>query len=201
MPTGYTYKIEDGTITTLPEFAILCARAFGATIMMRDEPLDTPIPETFEPSDYSVRALTRAKADLLAAETMTLEEAQADADLAYARRMEEWRESTAKRVATNARYAAVRTQVEAWTPPTPDHEGLKTFMLEQIDVSVSDYVEPEPTKRPGMEWRAGLIADAQRSIEYHSKGDTEERERAAMRSKWVRDLRESLAPPALGRAP
>ena len=43
MPTGYTADIQDGKITTLREYALSCARAFGALIMMRDDPHDAPI--------------------------------------------------------------------------------------------------------------------------------------------------------------
>ena len=45
MPTGYTYYIENGNITTAKDFIMLCTRAFGALISMRDEPLSTPIPQ------------------------------------------------------------------------------------------------------------------------------------------------------------
>ena len=59
MPTGYTAKLmEQGQ--TFPEFIMSCARAFGALIMMRDDPANAPIPEKFEPSDYHVRALKKA---------------------------------------------------------------------------------------------------------------------------------------------
>jgi hypothetical protein len=38
MPTGYTYEIEDGSITELNEYVWRCARAMGAMVMMRDKP-------------------------------------------------------------------------------------------------------------------------------------------------------------------
>jgi hypothetical protein len=57
MPTGYTAKLmEEGQ--SFPEFAMRCARNFGALIMMRDESLDVPIPEQFEPSDYYRKKLS-----------------------------------------------------------------------------------------------------------------------------------------------
>lgn len=40
MPTGYTAGILDNKITTFSEFALLCSRAFGATIHMREDDLD-----------------------------------------------------------------------------------------------------------------------------------------------------------------
>lgn len=50
MPTGYTAAVEDGTITEFDDFAWQCARAFGALIMMRDDPMSAPIPQKFEPT-------------------------------------------------------------------------------------------------------------------------------------------------------
>lgn len=49
MPTGYTHKIKDGM--TFKEYALRCARNFGALMDMRDDPMDAPIP-IFTPSGY-----------------------------------------------------------------------------------------------------------------------------------------------------
>jgi hypothetical protein len=49
MPTGYTYNIKDGI--SFKEYAMNCAKAFGACISMRDEP-NKEIPNEFKPSSY-----------------------------------------------------------------------------------------------------------------------------------------------------
>lgn len=54
MPTGYTVGIADGKITTFEQYAMTCARAFGALVMMRDDPFDAPIPEEIKVADYYV---------------------------------------------------------------------------------------------------------------------------------------------------
>ena len=61
MPTGYTHDIPAGI--TFRQFALNCARAFGANIAMRDDPADKPI-EVYEPSDYSAKAITKATNEL-----------------------------------------------------------------------------------------------------------------------------------------
>ena len=63
MPTGYTADVADGKITEFTEYALQCARAFGACIMLRDDPVSSEIPE-FEPSDYSAKELAEAEKDL-----------------------------------------------------------------------------------------------------------------------------------------
>ena len=48
MPTGYTANVEDGTMTELRDYALLCARGIGFTLPIRDEPFETPLPEAFK---------------------------------------------------------------------------------------------------------------------------------------------------------
>ena len=59
MPTGYTSKIADGI--GFKDFALSCARAFGACIEMRDDPSDKPIPNEFKPNDYHKKRMAAAK--------------------------------------------------------------------------------------------------------------------------------------------
>ena len=40
MPTGYTTDIYNGKDVSFRDFALTCARQFGACIMQRDDPAD-----------------------------------------------------------------------------------------------------------------------------------------------------------------
>jgi hypothetical protein len=71
MPTGYTADVQNGTVTELRDFALSCARAFGACIMMRDDPPGTPIPDQFEPSSYYRIECEKAQAELSRLLTLT----------------------------------------------------------------------------------------------------------------------------------
>lgn len=75
MPTGYTADVASGKITSLRDFALICARGMGALVMMRDEPFDAPIPERFEPSVFYKKHLDEAKQELAALRAMTAEDA------------------------------------------------------------------------------------------------------------------------------
>ena len=57
MPTGYTAAVQDGSITTLRDYALQCARGFGAFLHMHDEPFDTPLtlPPPADTSYYDKR--------------------------------------------------------------------------------------------------------------------------------------------------
>ena len=60
---SYTYELVDKKLT-FPQFAMRCARAFGALIEMRDDSMDAPIPDEFSPSDYHVKAKAKAEETL-----------------------------------------------------------------------------------------------------------------------------------------
>ena len=196
MPTGYTAAIADGI--DFNTFAWRCARGMGALIMMRDEPADAPIPERFEPSDYHAKKIEEARATLAKLEAMTKEEAEQAAELDYSVKVQNRDNSIWKAHELRRKYEAMLAQVKAWVPPTPDHEGFKQFMAEQIIQSISfdcdtSYLKPIQKLSP-MEWLASSQAEAMRDISYHEAEHIKEVERADGRSAWVAKLRESLKP-------
>ena len=64
MPTGYTMILTEEKEIDFKEFALRCARNFGALIMMRDEPMDKEIPEEFPVSDYHSKKLNECMEQL-----------------------------------------------------------------------------------------------------------------------------------------
>ena len=96
---------------------------------------------------------------------------------------------------TTRRYGSMLLQVEAWTPPTEDHEGLKKFMADQLTESIKfDGYEPErPEKVDGATLQVQEIAHAQWSIDYHREQLAKEQESNQSRVGWVQDLQTSLA--------
>ena len=73
MPTGYTSGVATGEIKDFKTYALQCARAFGACIMLRDEPMSDEIPkfkalEMFQQAAnigqvYSIAAMIRTAAE------------------------------------------------------------------------------------------------------------------------------------------
>lgn len=190
MPTGYTAKLmEEGQ--TFPEFAMTCARAFGATIMMRDEPSDAQIPEEFPVSDYHLKAGQKAREEFARLSAMTNEER-----IAFGTQAREEAENyrvncQARNRAENARLRDMADKVRSWTPPTPEHTELQKFMLQQIEVSMNDY-EPERSTKSPMEYYAEALTRAERDIHYHAEGYAKEIERTRERNEWIKALRASL---------
>lgn len=196
MPTGYTADLYDGKDVSLPDFILGCARAFGALIEMRDDPKDAPIPDEFTPSTYHRDAIEKAQRRLVELAEMTTEEQERQSEAEHRKAVLAWKERRKESFERRRRYEAMLRQVQCWTPPTPEHSGLREFMVEQLEKSIefdcsTRYDDAPLALAPGAWWTA-QIERAQRDVEYHSKHDAEERERAAGRTEWVRALRESL---------
>lgn len=194
MPTGYTAAIENGI--SFEDFVWSCSRAMGALIMMRDEPSDAPIPEKFAPSDYNAKRLAETQERLGWLNGLTPQQCLEEATKAYEEQREGHRAYAAKKEALRKKYRAMLTQVNGWNPPTPDHQGLKDFMVEQITSSIKfdchDSYEREPLPPTGREWRTAEVAKCMKDIEYHTKANAEELNRTAQRNQWIADLRISL---------
>lgn len=200
MPTGYTAKVEDGTVTELRDYMLICARAFGALIMMRDEPDDAPIPEKFEPStryyDEQIATLTKEISRLSA---MTADEAMTESLAANNEARRRHREYEAADQLRLDRHLAMAEKVKAWEPPSPEHVEYKAFMLQQLEVS-SQWLGTKrelPPMSIGEAWREERLADLTDNLARATKSRAEEIERTALRQKWVDDLRAAL-PPASG---
>lgn len=193
MPTGYTCDVQDGTVTEFKDFALGCARAFGACVTMRDEDKDTPIPDQFKASDYHQRQLAETSEKLKDILLLTDEECEVKAEEDHQRKVKSQDAAIAKDKLHQERYQAMLDKVNAWTPPTPDHEELKNFMRQQLTESMKFPYKPDPVeKQTGAEWKAEQIGKCEWSLEYHNKGHKEEVERIDGRNQWLKDLRESL---------
>lgn len=196
MPTGYTDAIKDGISFRM--FAMNCARAFGACVMLRDESGGgEKIPEAFKPSDYSARRLRETREHIAEIEAMN----DAACDKAAAK---EWKDESDRReqrirekTALRLKYEAMLAEAHAWTPPTPDHVELRNFMISQIaqsidfDCGISQYDKPPP-KLSGAEWRAERLAQLYKDIAYYERENAAEIERTNQRNEWISALRESL---------
>lgn len=197
MPTGYTHAVQNGSITELKDFTLQCARAFGALILMRDEPNDAEVPDEFQPSDYDKKALDAAKVDLENLGKMTSVACDAAALHAFNSQVEGRQLRMIERQDQFSRYTAMQAKVKAWLPPTPDHAGLRDFMLDQLDQSIRfdciGYKEPEPVLQTGAEWMAAEKTRIDGAILRHANAHEQELERTAQRNAWIKALRQSFA--------
>lgn len=194
MPTGYTAAIKDGI--TFKQFAMTCARAMGALIMMRDEPSGAEIPAAFPPSTHHRDQLARLRDELGNLRAMTVAEIEKAADASYVTSIESHQKRVLERDELRAKYQKMLGDVNAWQAPTPGHEDFKKFMVEQITSSIdwdcSHKFDDAPARATAQEWIEARLATTLQSIDYHTKGDAEEIKRTQERNDWVNALRNSL---------
>lgn len=193
MPTGYTEAIGRGV--SFKEFVLLCARGMGALITMRDDPWDAPIPDEFKPSDYHQKELVKAQDRLTILNSLSLAAADKMVQDAYMDALRSHEDSRQKNRELESKYREMLRRVEAWEPPTPDHQGLKKFMMEQINQSIDfdcGYNPKRPTLKSPQDWLTEEKGNALRDIEYHTREKEAEERRSAERTKWVQALKKSL---------
>ena len=197
MPTGYTSFIENGSIDTAQDFLMLCARAFGACIEMRDEPLSKPIPMEFKPSTYYSEWVDMARSKLEKYQAMSIEEAEQKCELEYASERE--RRADYKKNAQDLlnRYNKILSGVKSWEPPTEHHQKLKEFAIEQIkmclpDPEYYDHQDP-PRRRDAQTYLQEEIDWCKQQIENYTKRQEKENARVAKNNQWLNELRDSLS--------
>jgi len=198
MPTGYTCDVQSGKVTDFRDFALDCARAFGACITMRDEPTGTPIPDQFEVNtEHNDRAIKGAQESIESIRAMSDEDCEKEALTDFQQNVADYKERCKDREDQRMRYKRMLLEVDSWKPPTLDHKELKAFMRKQLvesidfDCSGSNW-DKHPERETGKEWRERERAAAQQSLERNIKHRDEEIKRVNTRNKWVADLRNSL---------
>ena len=204
MPTGYTAGILDGKVNTFEEFATVCTRAFGATIHMRDNPMDSPY-EPRTPSDYHTNSIQSKRERLEEIESMSDEKivedfnTQLEEDLKYHQtKMEEDKRNLEK-------LNSMLESAKSWVPPTEDHQPFRNFMIEQIESTIK--VDGDPSyhvnKIVGIkkqmeeginpkEYREETIQEIKGQISYHETEYQKELVRCKDSNDWMDKFFESI---------
>ena len=204
MPTGYTAGILDGKVNTFEEFATVCTRAFGATIHMRDNPMDSPY-EPRTPSDYHTNSIQSKRERLEEIESMSDEKivedfnTQLGEDLKYHQtKMEEDKRNLEK-------LNSMLESAKSWVPPTEDHQPFRNFMIEQVESTIK--VDGDPSyhvnKMVGIkkqmeeginpkEYREETIQEIKSQISYHETEYQKELARCKDSNDWMDKFFESI---------
>lgn len=198
MPTGYTCYIEDGNITTAKDFIMLCTRAFGALISMRDEPLSTPIPQEIKAdTQYADKMIQHYKNELAKYESLSPDEIHEMNRTEYENRETSRKKSLDKKLNIKKLYEQILSDVKAWIPPTDEHIKLKDFAIEQIEMCIpterelSFYTRKE-TEMSDDEWIADKIELCRKNISYYEDYRKKEIEHAESCNNWLNAVRDSF---------
>lgn len=198
MPTSYTAPVGDGKLN-FNQFVWRCARGMGALFSMRDDSLDAKIPEKISTSSYHQDAIDAALKRRAELDDLPWEEVVAALHTSYDEAIKRRAEAEAERLKTKANYEKMLAEVNAWVPPTQDHEGLKRFMIEQLQDSIkwdcSPSSWPEPQLTSAKEWLEEQYASIADDIAYHKRELARETDAVAAVNQWLADLRSSVPQP------
>ena len=203
MATGYTCKVKDGI--SFKEFVMICARAFGATITMRDDPLDKKIPEEFKPSPHYYDEVCRIEKELERISKISLEEAKRYAEEEAKKENERNERYKEENVSLIKAYTKLLKMVREWQPPTEDHYELKTFMIDQLknsmewdchcfskgDVILKPTLVKVIPKSPE-QWLKDKENRLIEDLNYYKEEYKKEVDRVNKRNIWIKQLRDSL---------
>lgn len=184
MATGYTHDVAEGKVTDFKVFALRCARAFGACIMQRDDPMDDP----------PKKALERHQKELKELNALSLDACEIQSDKDFESSMKDYRRQVKEIAEKKERYQSMLQKVEAWKPPTSEHQGLKEFMIQQLADSLKfdDYTPTHPKRLTPEEWRQQRQKQLSHSISYYADQVENEKARCSNRNQWIDDLVASL---------
>lgn len=194
MPTGYTAYVQDGA--NFKQFALKCARAFGATIMQRDDAMDAPLQTLIKPSTHHKDNIERSINEREELLSLSDKEWQKRLNADYESELIRISDQRKKEKEIQVKYETVLADVEKWAPPTSEHEGIKDFMVKQLKESIEwdckTYSNKEAIKLSLDEYKKMKLDAVDWSINYHTKGWSEEVQRCADRTKWLQDFVNSL---------
>lgn len=201
MPTGYTADIYNGEPVTGKQFIITCARNFAAFIHLRDERMDAELTLPSAPDNsFYEKGLEEARHQLKMAEALTIEEAEKMAEESYNSSLAHMKKVIEDKKVILARYHKVLREVEAWTPPTEEHQNLKDFAINQIMISIGsdcnmEYWEGQLKtlkKTPGKEYREERIKYMEREVEYYERTMQDRLDSYQNKVKWIEELFEAV---------
>jgi len=203
MATGYTADIVDGKITTFKEFATKCMRAFGATMHMRDEPLNTPY-RPAETSQYYLHELAELEKEKARIESMSEEDLVSTRKNELLERKRELEEIIRERKESRKRLEKILAEAKKYQPPTEDHEGIRKFMIAQLETTIewdgsSEYYEKELKEVKEKindlnpeEIRKELLDDIIYDLKYYTEKHNEDLKSVERSNKWVEDFLKSI---------
>lgn len=185
MPTGSASGLYANKDIEFKEFVLKCAGQFS--------PFDAHDPIT---NNRYEAQLQTARASVAATEQWDEAEADLQAQLDYERRCDEHQKELRKQRKLRKNYEAMLARVMAWTPPTPRHQGLKEYMVNQLKQSIKVDCNTNNLTMP--QRLSGVIYKEQRLqvLEIYIASVMAIREseisRATDRRDWFLTLRQSL---------
>lgn len=189
--TGYVHTAIEKDVD-FKGFALICARAFGACVTMRDDSLDVEIPEEFEASDFYLKEEVKAKAKYELVSSMSDEEYEEYAKKEYQEKIARYNEYLTNDQNGNKKVFELLKQANSYHAPD-GLENFKSFMVEQLNNSIEtvDYWAKEIENAKPIEKEA-ILKSLQKDMVRYREEYIKEVNRVQERNNWLNKLRTSL---------
>jgi hypothetical protein len=191
VPTGHNSKLYNGEEVTFSDWLLGIARSF----VMHDYGADEPLVEEFKLSSYYVERLAKARNRVDEVLAWSEEMAEREAQASYDQALAEWEHHQAEMRALSGRYMSMMYKIEAWEPPTEEHQALKEYAIGQLRSGLDNdcFSYDKPQKLTGEDFKHQELTEALNSSRRLEDEVESERENAERKTQWVKKLRESLA--------
>lgn len=195
MPSQLTRKLYDGTATNLNDFALQCARNLSLFFELRDELNGSSLPQSFTPRSHYGEHVEKIEAEIATVSSWSETEAEASAQAFFQERQQAYDAAVETTKVRCQRYTQMREDVEAWEPPTEEHEFLKKHMIELLEQdapseSMTYLIIPQPM--PGLEYKRVRLEELRKQLAQAIKDRDGDIERSRIRTAWTEELRQSL---------
>jgi hypothetical protein len=197
MPSGYTSTLADQE-QSFREFVLHCARAFGACIHQRDDP-GNDLPKLLEEDTYHLDEYNKALLKYKNFSEQTVGQWKQRFTQEKKDRIKRSQDRIKKNAKQIARYKLMLDKVKKWKEPSPLHQGLKDFMVEQLTQSIEwdtdKYAADElkSAKKLTFEpWKKEIIDSLKGSMDYHFEYIEKEKTKVVKANQWISALYDSL---------
>lgn len=195
MPSQLTLKLYDGTATDLNDFALHCARNLSLFFELRDELSDSSLPQSFTPRSHYSERVEKLEAEIATVSSWSETEAESSAQAFFQERQQAYDAAVETIKVRRQRYTQMREDVDAWQPPTEEHEFLKKHMIELLEQdapseSMTYLIMPQPIS--GRQYKQVRLEELRKQLAQAIKERDDDIERSRIRTAWTDELRQSL---------
>jgi hypothetical protein len=171
---------------------------------MRDHPLDSPY-EPRTPSEYYVNSLQSQREKLEETKTMTDEAIVRDFENLLNDSLKYHERELEKTKVNLGRLNSIMESAKSWVPPTEDHEGVRDYMIDQLEITikadgdpsyhVNKIVQAKKELEEGIDpkvYREERIKEIEDRISYYEVEVQKELERCKDSNEWMDKFLESI---------
>lgn len=200
MPSYYTADIYDGKDISFQEFALKCARAFGALVHMRDEPLNTPLSRPTI-SDYHTNEIKNIENEFALFLQSSTEQRKKMFEIEMEKEEAYYIKEIEKVKQTKNKYLTLIDDVKAYKPQSKELKEFKNFMFDQLidgmkyDCSNEDWYNKsiQSIKEETFEtWEEERMNLYNSKLGYQKEALKKEKESIELANKWIDELYKSL---------